>query len=470
MKKEKVYISPAWWQHADLIQQLKQYNQPIVLLTAPPGGGKTTFFHALHTLPSKELCKAFIRIQEGETCASLMKKVTEGFGIPWEEGIQALLSDLSENKEALFVLFVDDAQLLQKEVLTALLDLIQFDMPPNAQLHLVLFGEPVLEQNLLSPQWSAITYGKVIALELDPWSLQDIKNYYAQYTSTSDRLPPLSQDALRVLFERTQGLPALVTKEIMAQGKQAKGKKLRQMLTRFAYPSIFHPVSIGVMGGVLLGLTYLIFNHTSEEGVVTMPINIAQVSEHEWEADASVSAQTQKPPSVNTSIQPRVGGLQGDAQKAQKNEVQLEKAITAQNTHSVQTLEQTSSVRATGHQATASTQKAQSSTLKSLQENEQHLLSANQSHYTLQLLGARKEANVKQFIQQHALTDKTYYFKSHLAGADWYVVVYGEYSSKEAAKAAMERMPSSVKQQKITPWVREFKSVQEDIKAKNALK
>lgn len=95
--------------------------------------------------------------------------------------------------------------------------------------------------------------------------------------------------------------------------------------------------------------------------------------------------------------------------------------------------------------------------------SEKRLLERDQTHYTLQLLGARKEDNVQRFIQQNALQEKADYYRTTLSGKEWYVVVYGDYPDLQAAKAALQSMPEHLKKAAAAPWIRDLKSVQQDI-------
>ncbi len=103
---------------------------------------------------------------------------------------------------------------------------------------------------------------------------------------------------------------------------------------------------------------------------------------------------------------------------------------------------------------------------KALQAKETAMLAGSQK-YTLQLLGAGNEENVQQFIKQHAFKDKVHYYRTSNAGKDWFVVVYGEYPNKNAAKAALATIPQTLKAKGVQPWVRELQvAEQENIRKK----
>ena len=94
------------------------------------------------------------------------------------------------------------------------------------------------------------------------------------------------------------------------------------------------------------------------------------------------------------------------------------------------------------------------------------LLTRDPEHYTLQLLGAHNYDAVKSFIQQNkqASADGLAQFSTSRQGERWYVVVYGDYATREQAVQAIANIPQSL--QDLKPWARSFASVQNDIKSR----
>lgn len=90
--------------------------------------------------------------------------------------------------------------------------------------------------------------------------------------------------------------------------------------------------------------------------------------------------------------------------------------------------------------------------------NSSQLISANPQHFTLQLIGLSSEAAMREFIATNDLGKQAVYYHSHLNNKDWYVLLYGQYASSEAAKAALDSLPATVKSQH--PWVRTMANVQ----------
>jgi len=92
---------------------------------------------------------------------------------------------------------------------------------------------------------------------------------------------------------------------------------------------------------------------------------------------------------------------------------------------------------------------------------EEWLLQQNPAHFTLQLISTSSQNNLENYIKEHKLQDKAAYFHRMLEGGDWYSLLYGNYSHRDAAAAATKQLKPSLGLEKI--WIRQFKNVQESI-------
>lgn len=89
------------------------------------------------------------------------------------------------------------------------------------------------------------------------------------------------------------------------------------------------------------------------------------------------------------------------------------------------------------------------------------LLERPAAHFTLQLLGVRSESSLLKFISQSQIPDPVAYFHTEYKGGDWYVLVQGDYPTMTAARAAIAKLPASIRKSK--PWPRTFSTVHADI-------
>ncbi|EPJ47192.1 MAG: hypothetical protein OFPI_32230 [Osedax symbiont Rs2] len=84
------------------------------------------------------------------------------------------------------------------------------------------------------------------------------------------------------------------------------------------------------------------------------------------------------------------------------------------------------------------------------------------SGYTLQLLGARSEASVVNFLQQMPNSQHMYYYQTTLKNRPWNVIIYGKYQNRSAAKTAIAKLPAELR--RLKPWIKSIASVQKSIK------
>jgi septal ring-binding cell division protein DamX/type II secretory pathway predicted ATPase ExeA len=98
---------------------------------------------------------------------------------------------------------------------------------------------------------------------------------------------------------------------------------------------------------------------------------------------------------------------------------------------------------------------------KSPYKTESWLMSIESERYTLQLVGARSEDRIIEFIQQQRNPTEFAYFETRYQSESWFVVVLGDYRDRQAALRAIDRLPPEIRRE--NPWARSIQSVQESI-------
>jgi DamX protein len=96
---------------------------------------------------------------------------------------------------------------------------------------------------------------------------------------------------------------------------------------------------------------------------------------------------------------------------------------------------------------------------------ERQLLAAPAESFSLQILGASSEANVKAFVERNGngLRQTLGYYRAERAGAPWYIVAYGVFATRAEAEATLNRLPQALAAS--GPWVRSISAVQAEIRA-----
>ena len=480
-----IFISSAWQQHIDVISHLCQFSQDMILATAPLGGGKTTFAHHFVRVATPKLQKVMIKAEKGSYLPHLFAQIMSAWGVVLDQEVDDIVAMQTqmENRFVEYpiphVLLIDDAHLLDNQTLHELFKLfiVEYQTPPKPW-HVMLLGEPSLELRLFAPEFGYLTQHGFYAIELEPWTLSDLTSYFEQLTFET-----INAEQTALIFERSHGLPGFVISEAQTLLTQSSptGKKMKKIdMKRWCT----RPVSIGVVLGLVIGTTYLLVNNLEEQGNTSIPINMAELAENEWEnqdssakKSATVTYEFDKDEDVQVSVEnddeDEFLGAQALPDVEQKRDPSdHSKSIEEMHQDSAQSISENKAIEQNLASVKLPEETNQAATQISkhpaLSAQEQHLLKSGANHYTIQLLGARSEDSIKQFIQRHAIETQTHYYRTQLRGKDWYVMVYGEFPTKESAKTAIEKMPSSLQNERLQPWIRELSHIQQEIREHQA--
>ena len=100
----------------------------------------------------------------------------------------------------------------------------------------------------------------------------------------------------------------------------------------------------------------------------------------------------------------------------------------------------------------ASIPKSEDSIMQVVQQAEKKITG---QRFTVQLLSGVNPAVVQSVIDQHPQIKSLRMLKSKRAGESRYLLLYGEFATRQAAEAAVLQIPSSIMQSK--PWIRVMK-------------
>lgn len=92
------------------------------------------------------------------------------------------------------------------------------------------------------------------------------------------------------------------------------------------------------------------------------------------------------------------------------------------------------------------------------------LLSRQPTHYTLQILATKDRHAINQLTANNQLSEKSAEYSFNDNGKQWFNLVMGDYANLQSARAAMQKLPESVRA--LNPWVRRFDSIQRVISRK----
>ena len=100
--------------------------------------------------------------------------------------------------------------------------------------------------------------------------------------------------------------------------------------------------------------------------------------------------------------------------------------------------------------------------------SEKWLLTQESSYYTIQLMGARKEALLFDFVARNKLLEQNEiaFYQTTYKDKPWFQLLYGVYTTKKDAQSAADYLPPKIR--KSSPWIRRLSAVQKAIRNRAA--
>ncbi len=423
----------------DLIEHLIQYSQNILLVTAKKGGGKTAFAHFCLAHKSPQLKKHLLSITPDISIENMMENIAKGFGMSWPQtGVAS-----SDAVQKIWTLWIDDAQLLSLDKLEALIRLVNFHQEPRRQLHLVLLGDDKLVGQFLGHRITQLvgSYSTIIELDL-PLDLRLDWQKDSQKESQIRKPTPVKASEFDSLEINTKGISetkADIERDIdidrdidLLEDFPDDGFDPPSSSFSSSFLQVFsHPVAYGLYLGVIVGISLWTWQGRGEAPPV---LSVEAIASEQMPLELAIEAPIESP------VEPPI-----ESPMPLATEAIFVPPVTKP---AVQKLTE---------------KKARHKNTITKQANiAEPILTKNKSHYTLQLYGSNEPQKVLNFKQTHGL-EKAWVVKKKHQGKTWHVLVMGDYATKIQAKKATEHLPLSLYQAKVTPWVRDFSSVQAEI-------
>lgn len=473
-------------QRRQILEQLLhlcQFSQNLLVVVGDYGVGKTRMAQALIDAldDADDIC--FV---EGQINTDINSFLAEVYG-------QFELSGLSEfsefcrkktEQDGLVVLIVDNTHHLHSDVVSDLINLLQENA--ESRLHLVLFAEPHFLSRLEHVDAPDLVLTDFL---LEKFSLNEAVDYLNFRMEMADYLGPevfvdakvepwwrQSQGQVQQLHEHAQEkLVEAVSKPQSSRGYNSDRRGL-------PIPHII--AASGLVGALFLGSLY--WGSSSEKPasnliqsipkpiqppstVASSQVVLAQTSsaaatgyksaepvQSVASGSVALKSTSEKPAVVKQSIVPL----------AQTNELQA-------NAQQSQVIKIASSVKATTKFEASSEQSKSASKIKNedvsepkvsqgFSDQEKIILGWGASEYTLQLMGLSSEKAAREFLAAQPNKKDLLLFRSKRQGKDWFVVVTGHFPSSAKAREEIQKLPSI--QNKASPWPRELKVIQAEIR------
>jgi DamX protein len=345
---------------------------------------------------------------------------------------------------------VDDAHRLSQTDLTFMIRESLAVQHRRKIQRLVLFGEPILSARVSAIAESVFGRSAVTKVFLPPLNREQVAAYLAHRLLVAGYAgkPLFSSATIRDLHRRTGGLPGRINQEA--------GRRLPQALSETTRPSgVFsrrRRLAALVVLAVLLAAVAVVQTIGPRPSSSSLPPASRGV----------VRVKITKPPAVAVPQPAAVKSAPAVPSRPQTAPAGPPPASEATAPPSAST---NVSQTAPAAPALPGPTGAPPPTRPEGRDihREPWLLDQDPSHYTLQLIGFRREASILQFVNDHRLPIRypvAYYRTRHL-GRDWYPLLCGMFATRAEAQAAVRALPAEI--QRLSPWIRRMSAVQKAI-------
>ncbi len=484
-----------WSECLEHLDAMVLHSDSIVLVSGNLDSGKTTLKQELINLLGNNLKIFSMHGDQRIGVTTLMRQVTLGFGLPWDN---SLSPDWGGLQRAIFsqpicrwVLLIDDAEKLSWDALNALIRLYTTVSSEGSQFSLILFADVSLEDGLKNSVLKDFFESKFHTINLKPLTFEQMIAFLHNINLNFDN------KALKKIYNASNGFIGKI-KQLALSELNIKNTE-NSMIFKKLLENIISPLVVRVaVCCSLLVVAYMLFTVVQKknnpqmvavEKVVEQPklepqqeialVDVASVSDKLPEESPSLAIQNiPSSPSIQslqslqyeelyqrlyadlkTSLQDHIQAKLNILESNQLDNInKLESKIESQLEQKIAKLKLSSEVKSINTAKKESIEKT--------------LLGIAKNRYTLQLMAVKNEQAVKKLLNNHpGLVSKTKYFRGKFRPKQedtWFVVVHGSYSNRELAINDIKNLPLAV--QSLKPIVRNYGIIHQLINNKSGSK
>ncbi len=510
--QEPPFIAVAGRQQAvDSVLHLLNYSDDLVFVTGPPGSGKSRLLDQLVRQVEPTIDLALLDVEEAGSEKEMLWELSSQLGLEPErsmstEALQGLIIDHCRAQHTAGVIptvAIDDIDTLPAEALSGLGALLHGGLRQQPGLRLIGLASDISE---VRRETAALGFSAGQLIELPPLTFDDalhLVNGYFQSAGVRAGVPLEEADLMR-LYRFSDGRPGAFIDAVRDHMLVAAQRRNRRIRLPWAHLLAGSAVAVVLTVAVL----YQTRSGTGEEeaasqssGMIEQPETSGGTGQPSTTTTADLFGTGDSESADNTGTAPsspsspsstspdspaaedRMDGSDDGAALAEMESIRerLDAALAERAAGDVEPgagttdsgagrlSESGDADNAGNSDATAVSQPASNDATNSGESfaamepglfQPEWLRDAPANSYTLQVVAARQESNVIQFAEASGLPmSELGYVVDQLEGQPWYVLLYGQYATSDAARDAINDLPERVRG--TAPWPRTISGIRE---------
>ena len=477
-KDDSVYFaSEEGNQQLALLEHLSRYSNLLSVIQGPEGSGKSRFLMEFARHQDDMTIISHVKATMLMTAGQLLQAMYAGFAShftqpPNETTFGPLLKfahELEAKGQSALVL-IDNAQELNTDAVSMLLDMMSLATDNQTVPHVALFSSYPLSRNLDAYQrgrYDQLSH----TLTLAPYSLEQTKAYLlhrVRAVGGSINLP-FNDKQIKKIYQDSGGYPGpinQIAQAMMGNGDKALKTKSKGFNIALGFPLVHMALLSLVMLGILVAVLFSDGEDSNANQSNARASNVIPLSPRQGQSSSETIAridamQKQIGQQGAITLPPIPTGTTSSSPSSPAVTVAPAPIVPVAPIRN----EAPALVAAPEVQTPAVTVAPAPVEEKVAQDpfdKTRWWLTQNPNRYTLQLLGTYNLSAVKDFIRSQGSIDAFSYFKTLHNGRDWYVVVYGTYRNRSEAIGVVEGLPRDIRE--LNPWARSVRGIQDDIK------
>jgi DamX protein len=443
-------------QRLNMLYHLAKNSELLLVVTGVKGSGKTCLLQRFIDMGDDTWRSCIIDANAMMNPEQLLIHIAEGFGLPQDSvnfgsGIEMLKKRLLEMKrsELVSILAIDDAHELPAASLTMLMKLSELSDENEGLLRIVLFSEPQLLEILNASALKDVRHRVTHTLEIPALNEQETINYVRHRLAVAglEDTSAFSKNQLKKIYRLSGGIPGKINlyahELLLGSQPQAPVKSSPGGSDRLR-PAILMLIILAIGIGVLWFFTSETRHMPSRQ--------LAKPGDAKHDADSTVEQTSRQLPLMPAKPITPPAKINVD-----KTPVTDEITDTAES--------KPATAPATFAPAPSDTDKPVADETTAVSKTTIPLTptpvarswvsSQNPKHFTLQVMGSHERPALSRVMHDHKLSpDTAAVLHTRLNNKDWYILVYGSYSTPDKARAAVRTLPKSL--QLSRPWPRQI--------------